>query len=386
MTRAAYLIVALVACRNPTEIVVTLDTNYGVPCAIDSLHVVATGSGGSVSEDVSLTNTSLPGSITLTPKDEVGPVSVTVTAMRQGMLFATATTATTCDPLTPCAKGEDCVAGKCTFSFEDHGDLELRFVIDDTCIKQPCGPVGIGGYRALPKPVVHHGCGTEAYAVQATADFVLRDACDMQTTPTVVLQNVDAAESALALDPSTTLFPFNFYGHPVSGLWIGTNGYLGFGNTQPNAQQAPSSPLGVGTFPTDAALVFWDKLWTGPTGVCVTESGTFPNRLLWITWKNACIDGNAPCGPTPQSVLTFSAALEETTDRIYFGYEEMAPAGRATGANATIGIVHAGTPGCTSGCGSDGRCADGTPCGYTQYSTAMSHPDITTTTLEFDPQ
>jgi hypothetical protein len=95
------------------------------------------------------------------------------------------------------------------------------------------------------------------------------------------------------------------------------------------------------------------------------------------------------CGPAADGVLTFTVGLEETTDRIYFGYEQMTGTGSALdgaqGQSATIGITSDAPRGCTADhCDANGMCDTGVPCGYTQYS-AQTKVDLTQT-LELDPE
>ena len=138
------------------------------------------------------------------------------------------------------------------------------------------------------------------------------------------------------------------------------------------------------------ALPFWNNLRTGTGGVCFATTGVFPDRVLWITWKKACFASSTVlmCGAIANGVLTFTVGLEETTDRIYFGYEQMQGQGStldgAMGQSATIGLT-TGTPACSADkCDANGTCTDtGEPCGYTQYS-AQTKVDLSQT-LELDP-
>lgn len=367
------------ACRGElpaTEIVVTVDTTFGVPCTIDALHIEAIGDGDPVTRDVSLgdgpSDPTLPGSIALLPGGDPHEVAVTVIGMRDGAAFAT-------------AKG--------TASFERDSSLELRFVLDDSCVPGPCEAVGVGGFRGLPEPKPRRGCGEQGYSWK-NASFVMRDACTMpDASHRTVLRDVDEAEAASPLSPAMP-FPFRFYGEPVTQVWVGTNGYIGFGDTMPNALNrniGASRPLGDPGFPGQGVLAFWDDLRTGPAGVCFAVSGTFPDRILWITWEEACFASPAgtPCRMAPQlGTLTFGIALEETTDRIYIGYLTMVSTGspdRAKAQTATIGVTDAVARGCkTPMCSMDGVCQDGAPCGYTEFPARTIVDPLPT--LEFDPR
>jgi hypothetical protein len=219
----------------------------------------------------------------------------------------------------------------------------------------------------------------------------MRDACAMGASSISVLRDVDEQE---AMSPLPAMaFPFRFYGAPVTQIWTATNGYLGFGDTPPgglNANVGPSRSLGVPGFPGKGVLAFWDNLRTGPSGVCFTVSGEFPDRVLWITWKEACFAAVDRRCETPElGALTFGVALEETTDRVYVGYRTMVATmgnvDRAKGSTATIGVTDAVPRGCTDDlCSADGTCRDGTPCGYTQFSSGSRVDPLPT--VEFDPR
>jgi hypothetical protein len=96
-----------------------------------------------------------------------------------------------------------------------------------------------------------------------------------------------------------------------------------------------------------------------------------------------------PCGSPFAGTLTFGAALEETTDRIYFGYRTMVAtmdnADRAAGRGVTIGVAEEAASGCARNlCSPEGTCQDGRPCGYTEFTTGQAVAPFPT--LEFDPQ
>ena len=368
--------IALAACRGTlpaTEIVVTVDTTFGVPCTIDALHIEATGDGAAMPVEVMpLDADALPGSITLVPRGNPRDVTVTVTGMRAGSVFAT-------------ARG--------TASFEHETSLELRFILDRSCIPGPCPAVGVGGYAELPDPQPRRGCGEHGYSWK-NALFTVRDACVMREAGMgSVVPGVDEKEALSPLLPAMP-FPFWFYGAPVTKVWAGVNGYIGLGDTMPNALKGSvgaARSLGEVGFPGKGVLAFWDDLRTGPAGVCFTLSGQFPDRILWITWKEACFASldDTPCGAADRGSLTFGMALEETTDRIYLGYGTMTATdvNRAKGNNATIGVTDAAMRGCKAMlCSTSGVCQDGagTPCGYTQFSSMTAQMPFPT--LEFDPR
>ena len=374
MTRTALcaglcLGLAIGACRPATQIIVTIDTEFGVPCTIDALHVEAVGDSDPVGLDISMIDYKLPGTLTLTQLGDPREVTVTLTAYRDGAVFATAT-------------------GKA--SFEDESSVELRFLLDRSCIPGPCEAVGVGRYVDPPAAHERRGCGERGYAWKQ-ALFAMRDACSMrEAIMGTLLVNVDEVEEVIPAP-----FPFKFYGEPVTQVWVGDNGYIGLGNAKPEALikkvGGRSRSLGEPGFPGKGALAFWDDLRTSTTGVCYAVSGEFPDRILWITWKDACFanDMGQVCGPAELGTLTFGMALEETTDRIYVGYRTMVAtlgnADRARGNGATIGVTDAAPRGCLANlCTIEGTCQDGTACGYTEFSAGKSL--VPFPTLEFDPQ
>jgi hypothetical protein len=351
----------LAACSGPTEIVITVDTVLGVPCTIDALSLEVASGGGTITEEIELGAADLPGSITLIPKGAPGEVTVSVTGLREGAPLATAREAV---------------------SFDDGQSLELRFVLDRSCVPGPCPAVGVGGYDGLPPPAARRGCGEERYERRDSV-FVVRDACEMNEAlmDRVLKMQEDEDEVASPFDPPMP-FPFRFYGEPVTQLWIGTNGYVGFGSQAPEAlvgDVGPARSLGEPGFPAPGVLPFWDDLRIGPRGVCLAVSGQAPDRILWITWKEACFAaGMTTCGAaSSQGTLTFTVALEETTDRIYVGYHTMTAGApntdRARGNTATIGITNDVPRGCPEAeCSAEGLCASGVPCGYTEHSSQQT--------------
>ena len=372
--RVAIAGVLLGACRSDlpaTEIVVTIDTTFGVPCTIDALHIEAIGDGAPVTTDITVGDADLPGSITLVPHGDPREVTVSVSGMRDGAVFATA---------------------RDTASFEHKSSVELRFVLDRSCVPGPCPAVGTGGFQTLPERQMRRGCGEHGYSWK-NALFVMRDACAMrEATMGTVLRDVDESEAMSPVMPAMP-FPFRFFGAPVTQIWAGTNGYIGLGDTMPDALTAnvgASRSLGLPGFPGKGVLAFWDDLRTGPYGVCFAVSGEFPDRMLWITWKEACFAAaGKPCGTPDLGTLTFGIALEETTDRIYVGYRTMVATlgnvDRAKGLTATIGVTDAAPRGCPANlCSADGTCQDGTPCGYTEFSARKIVNPLPT--LEFDPR
>jgi hypothetical protein len=341
--RRALVLSLLAACSVPaTEVVVTIDSTFGIPCTIDSLVIEA----GGATETITVTDADLPGSIVLVT-DGARSLDIAVTGMRRGVPFAVASE---------------------TVAIEDDTSLEARFVLDRSCVPGPCPAVGVGAFTDLPERVERRGCGLDAYRSQDSL-FVLRDACELGDAQVGLLANAPSGEAKLDLPELP--FPFTFYGRPASEIWVGSNGYVAF--EQPGAANIGSSDtLGLGLFPVPAIMPFWDDLLLGPKGICYAVSGAMPDRVLWITWKEACFQQAPMCGEPDVGYLTFSVALEETTDRIFVGYNSMLATGansqRAQGQFATIGLTSARPVACATGCSADGECASGDACGYTEHS------------------
>jgi hypothetical protein len=285
-------------------------------------------------------------------------------------------------------RGEAFASAAGVVNLVDKLSIEQRFVLDRSCVPGPCPPIGVGGYDALPAPVPRRGCGERGYRIAPTV-LSIRDACNMQEAVMgTILPSADEQELPSSLMPALP-FPFTFYGTPVSQLWAGTNGYLAFTTDAPRALTAdigtPRSLSGPG-FSAPAILPFWDDLRTSAKGVCLAMTGEAPDRMLWITWKEACFAAGAPsCGGAAQGTLTFTVALEETSDTLYIGYPTMnGPGDRPKGLTATIGVTNGGARGCpASECSMEGTCASGEPCGYTELS-AQQIVDLRT--FEVAPQ
>jgi hypothetical protein len=138
--------------------------------------------------------------------------------------------------------------------------------------------------------------------------------------------------------PINLPFSFRVYnttfaaGAPIS---VTTNGVVQFVSnlTTGNNTSITSAPFDHGF------LVYWDNLGlqrNSPNGVFYSVSGTAPNRVLNIEWRQMSIGGtsNPP-------VVTFEARFYETSFKVEFIYG----AGPATGygAGATIGVLETNT-------------------------------------------
>ena len=344
-------IVAIVVagCGDRTEIVITVDTTLGVPCAMNRIALEV----GDDRSERPLDPHDLPGTFVVLPGDQ--SVRATVIATRAG------------DPVAS-AFG--------TIAPVDGEARELRFVLDRSCVPGPCAPVARGEFVDLPPPLAHRSCAGVGYAVDDEPIVAVRDACAIAGA-THHLRDASDAEEAVALP-----FGFQLYDREVSTAWLGVNGYVAF--EEAATPTRASSVNGAPDFPRPGILPFWDDLRTSGEGICVATSGSAPSRILWITWKRACFGNTLAC-PAVDVELTFSVGLEETTHRLFIGYLTMrSPDARAQGQFATIGVRDRGGIGCQPAQCIDGTCPDRAACGFTQY--ASNTPLLAFPTLELAPR
>ena len=280
------------------EIVLTVDTSFGVPCTVDALRFEVEGDGDQVTEDVPIGPDDLPGSFTLIPAGRPGPVSIRVFALRGDVEVAAAAHAT---------------------EFAPGVSREVRFLLDETCVAEACEAVAGGAFEGLPEPAVRDGCGEDAYRVRPSL-AVIQDACDIagEVRGAVLQGSIDGQEAPSPLDPGMP-FPFQFYGREVSQLWIGDNGYLAFGDDPPRAlSEDIGNPRSLGEpgFSAPGILPFWDKLKTGARGVCLAMAGSAPYRTSGSPGATPVSSSRReqPCGPLEFGRLRFSVGLEERSN------------------------------------------------------------------------
>lgn len=152
---------------------------------------------------------------------------------------------------------------------------------------------------------------------QGAAAGAIIDACS-GTNVSKFFIGGDDGEQQLELPFPYTSLTAN-YDHVV----VGANGYALFystGDTPPSLTATNSIIVGsgaIGLFP------FWDDLgYDSDGGVCVSTSGTAPNRLFRITWQNAKISTNQPVKPSVWSTekVTNSISIQETNDYVRYYY------------------------------------------------------------------
>jgi hypothetical protein len=151
-------------------------------------------------------------------------------------------------------------------------------------------------------------------------------------------------------------FPFTFYGSTYDGspgkpqqVTFSKVGVVTFGSASNTVsgtnEQLPDASSGT---PRPAIFAFWDQLDYGSganrQGMCFKTIGAAPNRQFAVTWTTMNFNANVSGKDRPAS-MTFSATLNEGTDRIDLAYKTMTgPTTRATGGSATVGAQNeAGT-------------------------------------------
>ena len=226
--------------------------------------------------------------------------------------------------------GNVCPGGfACNYGYCDGGCGHDRILCGDACVDPYRDPFNCGGcgYQCGTGGICSGGLCVgvtgQSYSVSASPlPFI--NACAMPNA-TIVLQSIDDAFFSQIRIPW-----FAFFGVPSQLAWVSSNGVLGFGNAD-------------GSFSNEcffnlvdrAVFAFWDDLITGPSGVCLAETGTSPNRQYVATWQNAGILESQ--GTTS---LTFSIVLSESTQTIDVLYERMFGGGQlSAGSSATIGLA-----------------------------------------------
>jgi hypothetical protein len=127
-------------------------------------------------------------------------------------------------------------------------------------------------------------------------------------------------------------FTFNYYGSDYTSLSVSSNGNIQFTTSSTaysNVCPLPEPMMGVAVFP------WWDDLYPpGGGAVEYSVTGSAPNRVLTIEWDDIQHYPGTPSGST------FEVQLEETTNDLYFLYQDT-DFGDPTldnGASASVGI------------------------------------------------
>jgi len=178
------------------------------------------------------------------------------------------------------------------------------------------------------------GAGSTAIPITVAvgADYTI-------TTPAIAfIDPVGHATGAFGDDAVSTgqtiPFAFAFYGRPVSQVFIGSNGLIGFtaaGLTNFANVDLPSSAL-----PNGIICPLWSDLFPPQTGakISIGTNGAAPNRRLVVTWTKV------PHFSSKTNGFTFQVLLHETSNDITMQYVEVRPTltGVGAGRAATVGV------------------------------------------------
>ncbi|TMQ09815.1 MAG: hypothetical protein E6J90_10765 [Deltaproteobacteria bacterium] len=354
MTSTTWLALALAvaACTDPRKLVLSIDTNAGVPCDIDRVRIRASASETTTFER-SLDAAHLPISVTLLDETTEGRFDVEITGLKSGVEVM-----------------------QVSDSLQFGRDATQPVMLDLQCTAdQHCKLSGAMSAGSAAPSASRFQCGPSV--LRYTAAMTSADATDACSVPMAHAGKVlgDGSRGPVRLTELEPLLPgfgFQFYGQPIHQIWVARDGYVSFGHDNPD----PAGDLVPGPFdrnlvrggtppPPHAVMAFWDKMSTSSMGVCYELNGPRGAQSLRLAWTHACL--TQPCG---SDNLNFMITLDESTQQIVLSYGPMAatPPERAAGATATVGLVD-DAPACpVDQCVREtGLCKDGaTPCSYSQ--------------------
>src|SRR6185436_9349368 len=158
-------------------------------------------------------------------------------------------------------------------------------------------------------------------------------------------------------------FTFNYNGTNYTSIKPCANGWASFSTTA-LANNVDTWTNNLVTGPAANQRPFIAPLWddndmVANGAVSYQLSGTSPNQVLTIEWKNAKWDFNATVG-----VISFQVKLYETTNIIEFIYKQEAGSISPNGGGASIGLTATGTGNNT----------------YLSLSDASDNPSVSSTT------
>jgi len=187
MTIARWLVgaLALAACTDARQIVLSIDTAVGVPCELDQLRFRASSSTATTTFEHSLEDGTLPVAISLLDDTPDGRFTIEVVGLKDGIELMT-------------ARGE--------LTFSGHRTtvpvvLEPICTADAPCALPATAPVGTRA-RCGPK-VTRYSVGTSVETFQ--------DACTLPGAGNALLDNARGPVK-LGLDAALRNFQFSFYG------------------------------------------------------------------------------------------------------------------------------------------------------------------------------
>ena len=342
-------LLALAACTDVRQIVLSIDTTAGIPCDIDAVRIRATSAAATTAFERSLRGARLPLAVTLLDDTPDGAFALEVVGVKGDVEVMSA-------------------AGALQFGASD---LTVPVVLEPRCAPgaPPC---------ALSDPeatvTARYQCGPDVarYGARTTLE-TFQDACSA-SGPYTGKVLTDGSRGPVGLELGAVLpdLGFQFFGRPVHQIWVHRDGYISFSRDRPD----PGGNLEPGPLDRDFAragppppprsvFAFWDRLSLRvPVGVCYDFRGDSGTHVLRLTWQHACL--TEAC---TTDNLNFTITLDQASQTVMLAYGDMlAGSGdRARGATATVGLVGDAVRCAASECSSDGLCADGvTPCGYTQ--------------------
>jgi hypothetical protein len=171
---------------------------------------------------------------------------------------------------------------------------------------------------------------------------------DISATGTAIA--ITNAEAGSSIAPVEIGFSFNFFGTSFAQFMLHADGIMRMGTLAPGAASAiatnPSFANGAVFTSTTAAfqnivMPFFTNLIQGQATpqFHVQTSGTAPNRVCTIQWKNLADADNAGTDPHQFANLEFQVKLYETSNDIEFIYGTFIPSARVVeGRNAVCGI------------------------------------------------
>ncbi|MCC3151495.1 T9SS type A sorting domain-containing protein [Hymenobacter sp. BT770] len=195
-------------------------------------------------------------------------------------------------------------------------------------------------------------CGaTTAHAQFYSAANVLNQAgtyTDLGTSGTVIATpDFDDSNSAVQTLP----FPFTYSGTVFNQFVLNTNGFLKLGSVAPAApffssyaqEASTGGPLNSAT-ETNLVLPFNTDLeaGTGTPEYRMATTGTAPNRVLTIQWKNVSDKTRAASSTAAGNIdkqftnFSFQVKLYESSNSIDFVYGTATPSGNQTNANFIV--------------------------------------------------
>ena len=366
---------SIVGCAVPTEVIVFVDTTYGVPCQLDKMVMTIEGE---VNETVEFDPREGQQSVTIN-KTSGSQFTVRLEGMKAGQVVSTATANAAFIDRTrqtvSMVLSTDCEENACDFT---------NFVDEVAAVTQP------GEQTRLSCDGIANRYGFR----DQTGLLEIVNACDqLAAAPFEAFTSVSNDEIEISAERLVNKFEdgfdFFYYGEKVRTLWVSDDGFLHFGENPTNAtfdRVTNTEGITSAGHPKNAILPFWDNINLQAGGqICVgLQEGA--RDVLWVTWDNACL--GPACAATDN--MSFSVGLEEESQRIIVGYNDMNSAtesDRANGGNAVVGITGPGEEGCdVSECDAEGLCADGqTPCNFTQVFSRTSQTTDWPAIYIFDP-